>query len=173
MFLSATKPIADQRRKYSQTLPPHDIDLSRLFRPGPPPLRREGRGAPPVPVCSCALSQCATAHETAGAACTRSSLRPLFRGANVRCKPRASAPRDHRFTSDVQRRHCERSDLSADTPPFFFFFFFFFLKKKKKKKKKQPSVAMTRCGYDAPAILQEFLGQGRAIGVIMPYLKCE
>ncbi len=54
------------------------------------PLRREGRDAPPVPVCSCARSLCAIAHETAGAACTRSSLRPLFSGRdNGRCKTRA------------------------------------------------------------------------------------
>jgi len=40
------------------------------------PLRREGRDAPPVPVCSCALSLCTFAHKTAGAASTRRSLRP-------------------------------------------------------------------------------------------------
>ena len=37
------------------------------------PLRREGRNAPPVPVCSCAFLLCAIARETAGAASTRSS----------------------------------------------------------------------------------------------------
>jgi hypothetical protein len=34
------------------------------------------RNAPTVPVCSCALSLCTFAHETAGAASTRRSLRP-------------------------------------------------------------------------------------------------
>ena len=42
------------------------------------PLRREGRIASAEPVCSCALSFVHFAHETAGAARTRSSLRPLF-----------------------------------------------------------------------------------------------
>ena len=41
------------------------------------PLRREGRDAPPVPVCSCAVLFAQIARETAGAASTRSSLRPL------------------------------------------------------------------------------------------------
>ena len=41
------------------------------------PLRREGRDAPPVPVCSCAVFCCVhLAYETAGAASTRSSLSP-------------------------------------------------------------------------------------------------
>src|SRR5438445_6694938 len=44
------------------------------------PLRREGRMLSAGPVCSCARSLCAIAHETAGAARTRSSLRPLFLG---------------------------------------------------------------------------------------------
>src|ERR1700759_2877693 len=43
------------------------------------PLRREGRTASAEPVCSCAFSYVQLAHETAGAACTRSSLRPLLR----------------------------------------------------------------------------------------------
>ena len=42
------------------------------------PPRREGRIASAEPVCSCALSSVHFAHETAGAARTRSSLRPLF-----------------------------------------------------------------------------------------------
>ena len=65
------------------------VDLSRFFA-RLTPLRREGRDAPPLPVCSCARSLCAIAHEIAGAACTRSSLRPLFCGRdNGRCKTRA------------------------------------------------------------------------------------
>ena len=41
------------------------------------------------PVCSCAVLFAQIARETAGAASTRSSLRPLFRGPRLRCKPRA------------------------------------------------------------------------------------
>jgi hypothetical protein len=41
------------------------------------PLRREGRTASAEPVCSCAFSFVQLAHETAGAACTRSSLLSL------------------------------------------------------------------------------------------------
>ena len=43
------------------------------------PLRREGRTASASPVCSCAHFLCINAHETAGAARTRSSLRPFLR----------------------------------------------------------------------------------------------
>ena len=42
------------------------------------PLRREGRMLSAEPVCSCAFPLCTFAHETAGAARTRSSLRPLI-----------------------------------------------------------------------------------------------
>ena len=53
------------------------------------PLRREGRIASAEPVCSCALSFVHFAHETAGAARTRSSLRPLVKKAReFDCKPR-------------------------------------------------------------------------------------
>jgi hypothetical protein len=53
------------------------------------PLRREGRVAPVEPVVtnSCAFY---TAHEAAGAAGTRSSLRPLFRGGTCIRKARAN-----------------------------------------------------------------------------------
>jgi hypothetical protein len=56
------------------------------------PLRREGRSVSAEPVCSCALSFVHFAHETAGAARTRSSLRPLclLRG------PKQGKPRTHR-----------------------------------------------------------------------------
>jgi hypothetical protein len=43
------------------------------------PLRREGRMLSAEPVCSCAHFLVHIAHETAGAARTRSSLRPLLR----------------------------------------------------------------------------------------------
>src|ERR1700759_924391 len=42
------------------------------------PLRREGRTASAEPVCSCAFCYLPFAHETAGAARTRSSLRPFW-----------------------------------------------------------------------------------------------
>src|SRR5260370_13180638 len=41
------------------------------------------RNAPTVPVCSCAFSSCTFAHETAGAASTRRSLRPQLGGSIV------------------------------------------------------------------------------------------
>jgi hypothetical protein len=41
------------------------------------PLRREGRMLSAEPVCSCAFFYCSFAHETAGAARIRLSLRPL------------------------------------------------------------------------------------------------
>ena len=48
------------------------------------PLRRESRDASAEPVCSCAFSYVHFAHETAGAARTRLSLRPLrLRGPKV------------------------------------------------------------------------------------------
>src|ERR1700744_5399256 len=47
------------------------------------PLSREGRTASAEPVCSCAFSFVQLAHETAGAARTRSSLRPLLRIASA------------------------------------------------------------------------------------------
>jgi hypothetical protein len=54
------------------------------------PLRRECRIASAEPVCSCAHFFVHIAHETAGAARIRHSLRPLFsRGAKLACKPRA------------------------------------------------------------------------------------
>src|SRR6266480_7203856 len=43
------------------------------------------------PVCSCAVLFAQIARETAGAASTRSSLRPLFRRGQRRCKPRADS----------------------------------------------------------------------------------
>ena len=53
------------------------------------PLRREGRSVSAEPVCSCARSLCAIARETAGAARTRSSLRPLIERAGSSSKARA------------------------------------------------------------------------------------
>jgi hypothetical protein len=52
------------------------------------PLRRECRTASAEPVCSCALLCASFAHETAGAACTRHSLRPLICLGGEHCKTR-------------------------------------------------------------------------------------
>src|SRR5450756_2187308 len=58
------------------------------------PSRREGRIASAEPVCSCAFLFVHFAHETAGAARTRSSLRPLcFRGQRSLAKPGRIVPR--------------------------------------------------------------------------------
>src|SRR5947208_5601626 len=46
------------------------------------------------PVCSCALTMCILAHETAGAACTRHSLRPLFGEGQRICITRAKSRRE-------------------------------------------------------------------------------
>jgi hypothetical protein len=51
-------------------------------------LRREGRSVSAEPVCSCAFLFAQLARETAGAASTRSSLRPQFSRDKRRCKPR-------------------------------------------------------------------------------------
>ncbi|MBR1251936.1 hypothetical protein JQ609_34110, partial [Bradyrhizobium sp. AUGA SZCCT0169] len=54
------------------------------------------------PVCSCAPCFVQTAHETAGAARTRSSLRPLFEeGGKFLAKLGHSGPRDRGFTSST------------------------------------------------------------------------
>ena len=59
------------------------------------PLRREGRSVSAEPVCSCASFFYQFAHETAGAARTRSSLRPLFsKRANVPANLGRTAPRE-------------------------------------------------------------------------------
>src|SRR5439155_6423943 len=58
------------------------------------PLRREGRMLSAGPVCSCARSLCAIAHETAGAARTRSSLRPLIGEGERYANLGRNAPRD-------------------------------------------------------------------------------
>ena len=66
------------------------------------------------PVCSCARSQCAIAHETAGAARTRSSLRPLFsRRANEGANLGRNASREREVISSRHRpRLVRRSSRS-------------------------------------------------------------
>ena len=75
------------------------------------PSRREGRTASAEPVCSCAFLVATFARETAGAARTRSSLRPLyFRGRNDRPNLGQFGPRDREAVSCRRGRHCERSE---------------------------------------------------------------
>ena len=75
------------------------------------PLRRESRIASAGPVCSCAFFRAIRAHETAGAARIRLSLRPLvFQRAAIDAKLGRIAPRDREFTS-AMRAVMTRSDL--------------------------------------------------------------
>ena len=68
----------------------------------------QGRsGVHRCPVCSCAAFLALCAHETAGAARTRSSLRPLTSRAERSSKLGRFAPRDR---ERVFGRHCERSE---------------------------------------------------------------
>src|SRR6266436_1010713 len=64
------------------------------------------------PVCSCAFLLCAFARETAGAARTRLSLRPLISEGQCSGKLRAHrAARSRTHIRNQERRHCEeRSD---------------------------------------------------------------
>src|SRR4051794_30796601 len=71
------------------------------------PLRRECRIAPTVPVCSCAFFYVQFAHEIAGAACTRCSLRPLIFEGNFLHNSGASC----RETADAYRRGCLKSQI--------------------------------------------------------------
>src|SRR5260370_36963248 len=70
------------------------------------PLRREGRMLSAEPVCSCAHLFVHFAHETAGAARTRLSLRPLYFGGQRSCKP-----------SGVSRREIMEPCLQAKRSP--------------------------------------------------------
>src|ERR1700676_2862498 len=74
------------------------------------PLRRECRIASAEPVCSCAFVLCTFAHETAGAARTRCSLRPLFGG---RGKFLANLGRIQPRTREAVSR---KRDVDANTP---------------------------------------------------------
>jgi hypothetical protein len=62
------------------------------------------------PVCSCAVLFAQIARETAGAASTRSSLRPLFGEGKRKCKPRANVPRECETVSTSLR--AQRSNPS-------------------------------------------------------------
>jgi hypothetical protein len=81
----AIKPAATVTRRIRRR---GEHDISRK------PLRRECRSASAEPVCSCALSLHNFAHETAGAARTRHSLLPLFRGDRVYSNLGQIAPRE-------------------------------------------------------------------------------
>src|SRR5216683_7506325 len=58
------------------------------------PSRREGRDASAEPVCSCAFPFVQLAHETAGAARTRLSLRPLREEGEIDANLGRIAPRE-------------------------------------------------------------------------------
>ena len=76
------------------------------------PSRRESRIASAGPVCSCALSFAQIAHETAGAARTRLSLRPLYTEGRSGCKPRAyHAAGTRTFVTGVIAREGGRSSI--------------------------------------------------------------
>ena len=65
------------------------------------------QGRPGCSVCTCMLvcvSLCAFAHDTAGAASTRSSLRPLFSEGKRRTSLGRNMPRDR---AAISSRHCE------------------------------------------------------------------
>jgi hypothetical protein len=77
------------------------------------PLRREGRTASAEPVCSCALCFVHFARETAGAARTRLSLRPLTTGgATFPLKTRAKCAARSR-SCVLDHRHCLRQTRSV------------------------------------------------------------
>jgi hypothetical protein len=63
------------------------------------------------PVCSCAVLFAQIARETAGAASTRSSLRPLNeRAGRLSSKPRTQCAARTRSRIQQESRHCERSE---------------------------------------------------------------
>jgi len=78
------------------------------------PLRREGRTASAEPVCSCAPCFVHFARETAGAARTRLSLRPLtIRGRNVSSKLARNARRDREAVSWTIVIACDKREAFA------------------------------------------------------------
>ncbi len=79
------------------------------------PSRRESRNASAGPVCSCAFPFAHFAHETAGAACIRLSLRPLFqRRAEVFAKLGRPVPRERGRTSDCHHSRRRVIQYSRD-----------------------------------------------------------
>ena len=82
------------------------------------PLRREGRIASAEPVCSCAFSFVHFAHETAGAARTRSSLRPLVKKAcEFDCKPRTHRAARMRTLTPLFEIKSQAYAANSDYPP--------------------------------------------------------
>src|SRR6266480_5473309 len=65
------------------------------------------------PVCSCAPTVQFLAHETAGAACTRHSLRPLLRGRQRICITRAKTRRE---IADARSPHVVPAKAGTHTP---------------------------------------------------------
>jgi hypothetical protein len=76
------------------------------------PLRRESRIASAEPVCSCALSSVHFAHETAGAARIRLSLRPLqCRSGEISENLGRIAPRERAITPTLCRHRPRRRTI--------------------------------------------------------------
>ena len=77
----------------------------------------QGRpGCPRCPVCSCALLFAQIARETAGAASTRSSLRPRFRrGPNEDAKLGRDAPRECHLAFNCHRPRRRTIQYSSDS----------------------------------------------------------
>ena len=79
-------------------------------------MRREGRSVSAEPVCSCAVLFAQIARETAGAACTRSSLRPQFsKRANEDANLGRKAPREGETISTVIASEAKQSIVTSCT----------------------------------------------------------
>jgi hypothetical protein len=122
LLVSSPRRFCGPNRASSKAINPRDDGDKRNSSPGRArrkplkPLRREGRIASAEPVCSCAFFV-HLAHETAGAACTRSSLRPLSSEAQDCSNTRARlAPREREIASTpspaprFRARHCRSQD---------------------------------------------------------------
>jgi hypothetical protein len=108
--------LAPSLRKEAQATEAKEPFSAKSAKQAVKPLRREGRDAPPVPVCSCAAFALAqTARGTAGAGSTRSSLRPLSWRATQRTKPRVKDAARSRRHACERRMRSGLADVSAGT----------------------------------------------------------
>jgi hypothetical protein len=100
---------------FRQSFNPPATEAKRIRLRGEPGISRKAiaQGMPDAlrcPVCSCA-SHHSLAHETAGAARTRHSLRPLYlRGAEFLSNLGRFAPRDRKIIFRGNYIHCKRSE---------------------------------------------------------------
>jgi hypothetical protein len=95
-----------------QSLHPPTTVTRRIRRRGERGISRKAiaqgrRNAPTVPVCSCACSYAHIARETAGAASTRRSLRPLSGGRFSTARARGVAGRESAFV--IARSTCDEA----------------------------------------------------------------